>query len=156
MKRRCYNRNRKDYRHYGLRGIKVCPEWHSFMGFYISMGYRPDGRSLDRINPDGNYGPDNCRWATRSEQAMNCRPGHSYFGKPPHLITMFGETRRITEWSKMTGINRHTIADRLERGWDSGEALLTPVKPRKKRRKPKGDRKTKPPKKGFAPNLVVV
>jgi hypothetical protein len=99
------------------------------------MGDRPDGWTLDRIDPDGDYSPENCRWATRSEQARNFRPGHRYFGTAARLITWNGETRRLTEWSRMTGIERRALAWRLDHGWEVYAALLTPVKPRKKPRK---------------------
>jgi hypothetical protein len=132
MKKRCQNPNCKDYRNYGGRGIKVCPEWQSFMSFYVSMGDRPEGLTLDRIDPDGNYCPANCRWATRSEQSLNHRPGHRYFNRDPRLITWDGVTRRLSEWARMTGINRRTIVDRLDHGWEVGAALTMPVKSRKK------------------------
>ena len=73
MKSRCQNPNDPTYRSYGGRGITVCEEWQSFDGFLDDMGTRPDGMTLDRIDPDGNYEPKNCRWSTPKEQQRNTR-----------------------------------------------------------------------------------
>lgn len=71
MRWRCESPKHKFYSYYGGRGIKVCDRWQDFVNFYQDMGARPEGTSLDRINPDGNYEPGNCRWATWSEQMKN-------------------------------------------------------------------------------------
>lgn len=75
MKRRCYNKKNKDYKNYGGRGIKVCLSWRlSFDNFIKDMGFRPtDNHTLERMNNELGYSNDNCKWATRSEQARNTR-----------------------------------------------------------------------------------
>lgn len=75
MKQRCYNPKNRGYKNYGYRGIKVCDRWlESYQNFYDDMAPKPsDKHSLDRINNDGDYSPDNCRWATQKEQVANSR-----------------------------------------------------------------------------------
>ena len=73
MRRRCYNQRAENYSLYGGRGIKVCEQWRNFENFLNDMGERPVGTSIDRIDPNGNYEPANCRWATPMQQRHNQR-----------------------------------------------------------------------------------
>ena len=77
MRRRCNNKNNMDYRHYGGRGIKVCERWngsHNFLAFFEDMGLKPSSKhTIDRIDNDGDYTPENCRWSTQEQQTKNQR-----------------------------------------------------------------------------------
>lgn len=73
MKRRCLNKQDKNYKWYGEKGVTICKKWQTFEGFLEDMGERPEGTTLDRINPFGNYEPSNCRWADNATQKANTR-----------------------------------------------------------------------------------
>ena len=93
------------------------PEWLDFMGFYkwaVANGYS-DWLTLDRIDPNGNYAPENCRWVTWKKQMNNKRSNR--------LISAFGKTLTIQEWPEVTGIHRSTIVNRLKLGWTSEQAV---------------------------------
>lgn len=115
MRQRCLNPNNPAYKNYGGRGITIAPEWDSFAQFLADMGDAPDGMSIERIDNDKGYGPDNCRWANRLEQARNtrkCRP-----------ITHNGETKTISEWAEQYGLKSSTLSQRIRNGWDMERAL---------------------------------
>lgn len=119
MLQRCSNPRRKEYPVYGGRGIRVCDEWQEFSAFHqwaIENGYG-DTLSIDRINADGNYSPDNCRWVSIKEQQNNRRNN-----LPP--LTIRGEQRTITEWSMITGLSYGAIHGRLySLGYSAEKAL---------------------------------
>ncbi len=112
------NRDRADY--YVGRGIKVCETWREFSAFLADMGPKPSSRhSLDRIDPDGNYEPGNCRWATDIEQANN--------RTRQHLLTARGKTKTVAEWAREVGVNYGLIEQRVRSlGWDAERAIFTP------------------------------
>jgi hypothetical protein len=113
---RCKNKND---RRYGGRGISVCNEWlnyECFKEWANSNGYHKD-LSIDRINNDGNYEPDNCRWATRTKQSNNRSTNNR--------IIFNDENLTIAEWAKKIGISHSTLRDRLEYGWSIERALTT-------------------------------
>lgn len=124
MKQRCYNANSKEYRIYGGRGIKVCDEWmekdkgaRNFYHWAKENGYK-FFLTLDRIDNNGNYCPENCRWATRKQQANNKRN--------TILIDFCGVVRPVSFWSKKYKLHRLVITRRLERGI-SGYKLFVPA-----------------------------
>lgn len=109
----------KSYKHYGQRGITICSEWYeSFETFYkwaIENGYK-EGLTLDRVDVDGNYTPDNCRWTGWKEQENNRTNNH--------IITYKGETHTMKEWSEIRGIKYSTLSMRINKWhWDVGRAL---------------------------------
>lgn len=118
MKTRCQNVNRERFKHHGGRGIKVCERWQKFENFYADMGERPPGKTLDRIDNDGHYEPANCRWATPAEQARNTRRTVK--------ITINGETKCQSDWSREFGISLSTVRTRVKAGWPWELALATP------------------------------
>ena len=125
MKKRCYTPTATSFSNYGGRGITVCEEWQEFMPFYdwaMSHGYSDD-LTLERIDNNGNYCPENCRWATKKEQANNRRTNR--------FITYNGETHTLLEWSNILGVDIKTLHRRLSNGWSVEDALT----------KAKGERK---------------
>jgi hypothetical protein len=122
MRRRCYAVERADYKDYGGRGIKVCERWlSSFECFYEDMGSKPSpAHSIDRIDNDGDYCPENCRWATSKEQAINRSNNR--------LLTHNGITKTLKEWSDDAGISFSAFWLRLARGWTMEQALLYPCR----------------------------
>jgi hypothetical protein len=126
MIERCTNPNNPNYPQYGERGITICEEWlHSFSTFYADMGEAPTGKhTVDRINNDLGYGPNNCRWATRLEQGRNTRRTHH--------ITFNGETLTLREWAERIPINYDTLRNRLfTYGWSIERAITEPVPQRR-------------------------
>lgn len=122
MKCRCYNKNHPAYPNYGGRGITICDEWrHDFSAFHdcaMSHGYA-DGLTIERIDNDGNYTPDNCRWATRFEQSQNTRRNR--------IIEMDGERKTLAEWARQYNLNYCTVISRINKhGWTPEKALKTP------------------------------
>lgn len=112
---RCMDQKHSSYQKYGARGIAVCERWQVFSNFTSDMGPRPNGHTLDRIDSAGNYEPDNCRWATSSQQNRNRRTNRR--------LTANGETKLVIEWAESTGLPKQTIANRLKAGWTAEEAV---------------------------------
>lgn len=121
MKSRCSNPHDRKYPLYGGRGIDVCDEWNkseNFIAWAISHGYR-SYLTIDRIDNDDGYRPENCRWATRREQENNKRNNRR--------ITINGVTMTATQWEDKMGLRRNIVHNRLHRGWSPEKAVLTPV-----------------------------
>ena len=119
LRGRCFNKNSKNYKNYGGRGIVVCEEWlgeNGFENFYKDMGNRPEGKSIDRIDNNGNYCPENCRWADIFQQANNKRTNH--------LLTYNNKTQNVSQWADELGIKYNTLMARLRYGWSIEKALL--------------------------------
>lgn len=123
MKRRCTNPKDKKYKYYGGRGITFCPRWSKYSAFFSDMGFKPTPEhTLDRIDSNGNYQPDNCRWATWLEQENNRRDNR--------FLTHDGQTMTVAQWAREIGMKPARLTLRLWRGWSVDRALTQ--KPRRR------------------------
>lgn len=122
MKQRCANPKNTSYKNYGSRGIKICDEWagrDGFAAFLCDMGLKPtSSHMLERIDNHKDYGPENCRWATRKEQNRNHRGNR--------LITYCGHTKPLVQWEEDLGMVTGILSARLCRGWSIERALSEP------------------------------
>lgn len=126
MRQRCTNPQKDHYADYGGRGIIVCPEWENsfeaFRDWALANGYRDD-LTIDRKDNDGPYSPENCRWATKSEQVNNTRANR--------YLEYNGERKTIAEWARVVGINPRVIAKRIRNGWTVERALTEDINKQK-------------------------
>lgn len=123
MKQRCYYTKHRSYAYYGGRGIVVCERWlNSFENFFEDMGLRPsDEHSLDRIDSDGDYSPDNCKWSTREEQSTNRRN--------VRFFTKNGETHSMAEWERRLGLTKGLLHQRVARSTPKKRMLEMCLRP---------------------------
>jgi len=115
---RCTKKNKDGYHRYGGRGITICDRWMDFLNFYEDMGDRRSGDSLDRIDNDGNYEKDNCRWATKKQQSNNTSSNRA--------LVFNGVSRNIIQWERILGFKNGVINDRLRRNWTVDRIITTP------------------------------
>lgn len=122
MKSRCENKNRKKYKDYGGRGIKVCDEWQeaiNFVSWALQNGYKK-GLQIDRINVNGDYEPNNCRWVTPKENARNRRN--------TKLLTVNGTTKCVSEWCEILPVSDFTVYWWIrEKGKEYAEQRLSKI-----------------------------
>lgn len=122
MRRRCEKPKCSAYHKYGAKGVRVCSEWSSFECFRdwsLANGYN-DTLTIDRINPLGNYEPNNCRWVTQKVQQNNRNNNIK--------LTYCGETHVLTDWEKIMGIPYHILYDRYRRKWDVDRIFEQPIR----------------------------
>ena len=120
MMRRCTYPKHQAYRNYGGRGIHCDQQWLKFANFIADMGERPTDMTLDRINNNGPYCKENCRWVTMKVQQNNRRNNHA--------LEVSGLILNIKQWAEKTGINEQTIHERLRIGWSEHDAVTKPVR----------------------------
>lgn len=124
MRQRCSNSAKSDYSYYGGRGISVCDEWSDFTVFQEwaqESGY-DDALTIERVDNDGSYSPENCRWATRKEQARNRRSNH--------VLAALGEEKSLDDWvaDSRCAVGRTTLSSRVNGlGWEHERAIMTPA-----------------------------
>lgn len=127
MKSRCYAKSNTAYHNYGGKGVKICDEWlndvEEFVGWAMSNGYK-EGLTIERIDSNGDYCPENCKWATRKEQANNVSTNIN--------IEYNGRTQTLSQWAEEYDIKMNTLYHRyVISKWDIERALITPVRTRK-------------------------
>lgn len=116
IKQRCHNPSSANYKNYGSRGIRMCEAWRkSFEQFLADMGEAPIGQSIERVDNNGNYSPDNCKWATIREQANNRRTNR--------IVTYQGVAYTVSQLADDLGIQRGTLLARLNNGWSVERAV---------------------------------
>ncbi len=118
MKQRCLNPNRPKYKNYGGRGIKVCDRWLNFENFYKDMGEKPKNKSLDRIENNGDYTPENCKWSTQKQQCNNRQDNV--------VLSYKGDIFSVAEWGEKLKMNSKKLYKRIYRGWSVERTLETP------------------------------
>jgi hypothetical protein len=119
MRTRCSSKDPTIFANYAGRGIYVCEQWDDFLLFLTDMGEKPEGMFLERIDNNKGYAPDNCKWASRSEQNNNKRNCRMY--------TYDGKTQSIAMWAREFHFKRDTLKQRLNSGWSIEKALTTPL-----------------------------
>lgn len=120
MMRRGRGTDPEKRKYYIERGITVCERWMKFENFLADMGERPNGASLDRIDVNGGYEPENCRWATQRQQSRNRRNNR--------ILEFDGRAQPVADWAEYLGINQGTILSRLRAGWSVESALFKPIR----------------------------
>lgn len=115
MRDRCRNPKNRAYRDYGGRGIKVCDRWKSYAAFAADMGERPPGYTLERVDNDGDYTPENCRWASRRDQQRNRRINV--------YVTIEGARYLLAELADKSDLKRDTIQERAALGLTYAEVM---------------------------------
>lgn len=122
MKARCYNRRSVNYKRYGGRGIHICEEWlkdkRTFFKWAFENGYNAS-LTLDRVDNNGDYSPENCKWSTYKEQNNNRRSNV--------FLDVCGQRKTIAQWADIYGVKKATIWARLKRGWNVEDAVKKPV-----------------------------
>lgn len=125
MRGRCLSPSSTSYHYYGGRGITICERWNSFDNFAADMAASyVEGLTIERVNNEAGYGPDNCRWATMREQSVNTRRNR--------FLVYQGRRQTVSQWAAELGISRHTIEARMKKGWPVEHVLaLPPPRPRR-------------------------
>lgn len=120
MRGRCNTKSNSGFKNYGARGVRVCSRWKDFCLFLNDMGVRPPGLTIERIDNEQGYSPENCRWASRLEQNQNTRT--------VRLLTHNGQTMSMSAWGRELMISRRTISNRISWGWSVERALTMPAR----------------------------
>lgn len=120
MIRRCSNPGHERFASYGGRGISVCERWKDFKNFFEDMGQNPVGMTLDRIDNNLGYSPENCRWATHTQQARN-KSNNAF-------LTYQGRTLCHAEWAEELGVSQGILSARVRRGWSDERVIKTPIR----------------------------
>ena len=122
MRNRCYRTSNNNYKNYGAKGVVMCDDWEkdytTFRNWALSNGYE-DNLTIDRIDNEKPYSPDNCRWVTYTRQARN-KSTNRY-------LTFKAKTLCLADWAEIYNMNPNTLKTRLNNGWSVEDALLTPI-----------------------------